>query len=254
MLRVLKALTILILLSNPVFAIEDPQPSLNQSGIIAKLGTQIHGDISFKDSDLGELTISSVLSDKKPLIIIPVYYECPRLCGLVMAGVERLIASLPLMLGQDYNILTLSFDETETVELAKSNKQEMIKKLGDVAQPWHFAVSDRENIKLLLSDLGFNFMRDEGEFVHSAGIFVISNQGQLSQYFTGIDFRPQDMRLALVDASNGRIGSAIDHILLFCFRFDPTKGKYTWAVFNLLKVVGVLSIAALGGLIFFLKR
>lgn len=251
----LAILFIFIILPFQLLATENPEESLKRAGLSTLLGKKVDLNLTFTESTGTERPLRDFFSDGKPVIMVPVYYGCPRLCGLVLDGVVSLLNKLTLNLGQDYRVVTVSFDDTETPELAKERltKYHPLLTRGEVAD-WHFLVGKESSVKSLMEQIGFNFERDGSEFVHSAAIMLLTPEGQISQYFTGIDFPAWDLRLALVEASQGNVGSALDHVFLFCFRFDQIKGKYTWAVYNLLKVVGVLTIVLLGGLVFSLLR
>ena len=145
----------------------------------------------------------------------------------------------------------------DTFESAEEKRRQYVTglKLKDKAKSgWHFLVGEPENVNKLMNQIGFHYIEDKGEFAHSAAIMLLTHDGEISQYFTGIDFRPFDVKLALVEASKGKVGSIIDHVLLFCFRFDPTKGRYTWAAFNIMRLGGILTFLCLGALIFRLWR
>lgn len=221
------------------------------------LGTTISSRLQFLAEDSKPVLLSEVISGDLPVIIVPVYYGCPRLCGLLMDGVVKLISKLELSLGTDYRVISVSFDPQETPENARIAAAKYLKAAGlsePTAQAWKFLVGNTDNVNKLMAEIGFNFIKDGEEFAHSAAIILLTPQGQISQYFTGISFSPWDVRLALIEASQGRLGSALDHVLLFCFRFDPTKGKYTWAAFNLARVAAFLTFLLLAGLVIGLLR
>lgn len=231
------------------FALENPGEELEQSGLIEHLGNTVNIDLPFTTEDGNTITLREILADGKPIILTPVYYSCPRLCGLVLSGVVDLLNKVSVRLGREFNVVTISFDVSETPKLAKKRSEQYRAKLTDKEVPvggWRFLVGNEESVSATMDQIGFRYKKDGGEFAHSAAIIVLTPQGKISQYFTGVEFSPWDVKLALVDASMGAIGSAVDHVLLYCFRFDPTKGKYTLAVFNVLKIGGALSLAALG--------
>ena len=166
------------------------------------------------------------------------YYSCPRLCGLLINGFVDLVKEMDLKLGSEYNIVTLSFDPTEKPDLAKKKQTSVIEAVhrSDVTSAsWHFLTGKEENIRTLLNQAGFRYKFEAGEYLHSSGFFILTPEGQISQYFTGIQYSAWDVRLAMVEASQGGIGSAVDHILLYCYDFDPINGKYTLTAFNILR-------------------
>lgn len=238
------------------WAIEDPGKELGEVGIVTQLGTKVDFTIPFTNSDGKTVTLGEIAGDR-PLIVVPAYYRCPRMCGLVVAGVISLINQLDLELGSDYRVVTVSIDPSETFDKAAAAKRRQVGELktpknGEVG--WSFLVGSEENVTALMKSIGFKYIKDKDEYAHGSAIMILTAHGEISQYFTGIDYSPSDARLALVEASKGRIGSAIDHIFLFCFRYDHAQGKYTLAVVNLVRVIGLATLVLLVGLIFVLLR
>ncbi len=231
-----------ILFAKVAYSLESGKDALGNAGITTQLGTTVDLSQNFTDSNGKTGQLSSFLQSGKPLILVPVYYECPRLCGLVLKGVVSLLNKLQLELGKDYEVITISFNSTETPELAskraKDYRAQYIK--PDLAEKyWHFFVGDSKSVDTLMNQIGFKYAPDGEEFSHSTAIMILTPEGNISQYFTDINFPSWDVKLSLVEASKGQIGSPIDHFLLFCFKFDPSKGKYTWAAWNFVRV-GVL--------------
>ena len=262
MLRILfhSLLTIsLILVSTAAYGLEKPGEELKEVGLTTERGRKITRELTFVDAHGRKAPLSSFLLKHKPNIIIPAYYDCPRLCGLLLEGVRGLIdQDLGLKLGKDYNIVTVSFDPSDTSEQALREHQRFTegwseKKLGN-PKKWHFLTGKEGQINDLMMELGFHYQEDKGEFAHTAAIFALTPQGEISQYFADVRFSAKDVRLALVEAGRGSIGNIIDQALLFCFRFDPTKGKYTWAAFNMMRAGGGLTLCFLLGLFFWLRK
>lgn len=241
------------LLSVPpvLFALENPKEELKELGIEATPGSQVDLSTVFTASTGEKLTLSELTSGGRPLILVPVYFDCPRLCGMISEAIVELLNGLKLTLGADFQIASISFDSTETTQLAQKRA---VKYRGQLKEPhdsngWHFLVGSTESIDTVMKQIGFKYREDRGEFVHAAAIFVLTPDGRISQYFSGLQFSPFDVKLSLVEASAGKIGSFIDHALLFCLRFDPSAGKYTWAVLGLLRIVGIVTLIGLFGLI-----
>lgn len=239
-------------------AIEDAGSVPDRFALKTKLGTQVDLNLRFTKGDGTTVALRELFKEGRPLILLPVYYECPRLCGMLLQGVSELLNQLNLPLGDDYRVVAISFNPKEGPDLALTRQQEFRGKLHDLPQSgraagWDFMVGSPEPVKTLLNQIGFPYEEDKGEFVHSAVLMILTPNGQISQYFTGINFSARDVRLALVEASQGKIGNLIDHALLFCFRFDPLKGKYTWAAFNLMRAGGALTLLGLGALIVLLR-
>jgi protein SCO1 len=256
MLRFLTVLFLSISLCPPLWALKDPGAELKPVGVSTKLGTKIDLSLPFVDSTGTALTLGQLFTGNRPVIIVPAYYDCPRLCGLILDGVRDVINDLTLELGSDYRVVTFSFDASETPVQAAQRAVSLRKQLSNQAGAahWSFLVGPQTSIDTLLDQIGFNVTPDQGEFAHSAAVMVLTPSGEISQYFTGVTFSAWDAKLALVEASRGAIGSPIDHVMLFCFRFDPTKGKYTWAAFNIMRAGGALTLILLAGLIIGLWR
>ena len=241
----------------PSFALEQPGEELPQLDLTSKLGSSIDLDLQFTQSDGRRVTLRELTMPNRPFIIVPVYYECPRLCGLLLNGVTALFNNLGFRLGTDLTLITVSFNSQEGVELAAKRASKyrtlLTSNAGD-PNAWHFLVGEQPQINRLMQQIGFVFKPDGGEFAHTALLTLLTPRGEISQYFTGVEFPAWDVKLALVEASKGAIGSPIDHALLFCFRFDPLQGRYTWAVSGLLRLGGALTLLFLGFVIVSLLR
>lgn len=243
--------------SQRAFGLEEPGKALKEVGLTTERGTQLDTSVEFVDIDGQTRSLASYLSPDRPTIIVPAYYTCPRLCGLLLSGVKELLEKLNLSLGEDYRVVAVSFNPKDTPKSASKMRHRFVDSLPEkVGNPsgWSFLSGSEENIALLMSQLGFHYKKDKGEFAHTAAIFITTPQGLISQYYTGISFPYRDVRLSLVEAGKGEIGTVIDHVLLYCFRFDPTQGKYTWAAFNVMRAGGGLTLVLLAGLIFWLRK
>ena len=246
-----------LLLRSELAALEHPEADLPAVGVVSRLGEQVNLQTVLTDSSGEKITFEQILAEKKPVVLIPVYYHCPRLCGLVMNGAVKLFNALSLQLGDEYKVLSVSIDPDETPTLAAKRAKEYHNRLTAqdlTGQSWRFMVGEDAQVRPLMQTVGFGYKRDGDEFAHSAALFILTPEGKVSQYFTGIEFSAWDVRLALIEASQGGVGSAMDHVLLYCFRFDPTKGKYTLAVINIIKLGGVLTLAGLGLVFFYATR
>lgn len=238
-------------------ALEKPGEELADVGLTTALGSKVDLTLSFIDASGKVVQLSDFAEPKKPLIIIPAYYNCPKLCGLLLEGATELFNATELKLGKDFNVVTVSFNPAETHEVAlkrRTTYREKLSSEGVEPAGWAFLVDRDSSVKALMESLGFNYKKDKQDFAHTAALFVLTPDGQISQYFTGIKFPAWDFRLALVEASMGGIGSALDHVLLFCFRFDPLKGRYTFMAQNIMRAGGALTLILLTGLIVTLRR
>lgn len=242
-----------------LFAVDRPEEVLDSKvGIFTQLSGKVDLSRQFTDVDGATKTLKEFAVPGKPIIIAPVYYKCPRLCGLLLDGVYTLLNDIPLALSQDYSLLVVGFDPTETPQDARKVMDKFNSRLIGQATAdrsgVRFLVGSDQNVTALMQELGFRYMRDGQDFAHSAALMILTPSGEISQYFTGIEFPAWDVRLSLIEASKGEIGSAIDHLLLYCFRFDPLQGRYTWAVVGLLRVGGVLTLLVLAAVIFTAAR
>jgi protein SCO1/2 len=192
---------------------------------------------------LGELT------GGRPAILVLAYYGCPMLCTYVINDVASVVKQLPFELGKEYDVVTVSFDAREQADLAAKKKENMVHQYDIVngGRNWHFLVGGEEAIRRLTDTVGFSFKYDEDqqEFAHASGIMIMTGQGKLSHYFYGVGYSSKDVRLALVEASENRIGSAVDKLLLYCYHYDLATGKYSAAITRILKVAGIATFLAL---------
>lgn len=240
-------------------AIERPEEVLNKEvGVYTQLGTKVDLNRVFTDRVGERKPLKDFALADKPILVVPVYYKCPRMCGLILDGVVNLLNETALQLGREFSVLVVSFDPLETpVDAADAWSKFNERLIGDAArgrEAFRFLVGSDDDVSGLMRELGFKYLREGKDFAHSAAVMILTPTGEISQYFTGIQFSPWDVRLSLIEASQGKIGSAMDHFLLYCFRFDPLQGKYTWAVEGVLRVGGALTLLGLGLVYFFFAR
>ena len=230
---------------------------LRDVGFDQRLGEQVPLDLPFRDEAGRTVTLREYLGDK-PVLLVPAYYECPMLCTLVLNGVVSALRALPFDIGREFRVVTVSFNPTETSELAaakKANYLTQYRRPGADAG-WHFLVGDETSIRPLLASIGFRYAWDEAakQYAHASGVVVLTPAGRVSHYFYGVEFPPRDLRLAFVEASNERIGSVVDQLLLFCFHYDPVTGRYSQVALNAVRLGGVLTMLALGTFVFLMLR
>lgn len=238
------------------FAVEDPGVVAETASIDEHLGETIDLSLMFNDISGKSVALSELVSDDKPFIITPVYYRCPSLCNLTLNGFTKLLNKLELEMGKDFKVLTVSFNPKEDSALAKEKASNYFGALNDSKNAkgnWHFLTGSEENIEKLMGQIGFNYITDKDDFGHQAAIMVLSQKGLISRYFYGIDYPEQEVRRALVQASLGKIGNTLDKVFLYCFRFDPTKGKYSLVVMNLVRIVSVIVLLGLITTLVFLR-
>ena len=235
-----------------------PRPAITKGvDIQQKLRSQVPLDLVFHDESGQAIPLRAYFGDK-PVVLQFVYFKCPSLCPLSLHESVTSLRRVPLEPGRDYDVVVVSFDPSETPALASERKASYAKEFGRAGfnTGWHFLTGSQEPISRLASAAGFHYQWDEQtrQFVHAGGIMVATPEGKLSRYFYGIQYSPADLRMALVDASQHKIGSPVDYVLLFCFHYDAAQGKYTLAIVNLLKVAGCLTVLLMGVLVFVLTR
>lgn len=238
-------------------ALEKPESELVEAVLDLRQGEKINLDLKFTDSQGSEVRLGDLFKPHRPVVLIPAYYHCPRLCGLVHDGAIKLFNELEFTLGEDYQVITVSFDHKETPELAAKmadKYRSQFKTPDDAARGWSFLVGEAAPVRELMESIGFHYREDKGEFAHTAALILLTPKGEISQYLTGVSYSPDTARLALVDASNGAIGSVLDQVYLFCFRYDHIQGKYTWAVFNIVRAVGAITLIGMLILFYRLRR
>lgn len=203
-----------------------------------KIGASIPLDLAFFDEEGQQVTLGQLVNG--PTLIAPVYYKCSNVCNFLQAGLARVLPSIKRRPGEEYQVVSFSFDETETPELAVSTK-DMYYKAMDGAFPeeaWHFLTGDIASIRKLTDAAGYSFRRlQDGHFLHPVVIFVVDSKGTIVRYLHGTHFLPKDIMLALVEASEGRLGTTIQKVVRFCFSYEAENKTY---VFNLLRVTGTV--------------
>lgn len=226
-----------------------PPPMLREVGIDQKLGAPLPLDLTFRD-ERGETVQLQQYFGEKPVILSFVYYECPMLCTQVLNGLLESLRTLSFDVGKQFEIVTVSFDPGETPKLAADKKASYVKqyKRAGAEQGWHFLTGDTASIRQLTQAAGFRYTYDPAtdQFAHASGIMVVTPQGKMARYFYGIEYSGRDLRLALVEAAENKIGSPVDALLLYCFHYDPLTGKYGLVIMNVLRLAGVATVMALG--------
>ena len=234
--------------------------ALDDVGIDQKLNEQLPLDLVFKDENGASVKLGDYFG-KKPVVLSLVYYQCPMLCNQVLNGMVTAFKVMNFKAGQDFDVVTVSFDPRETAALAAAKKNTYVNYLPDdrragAASGWHFLTGDEASIRRLTDAVGFRYHWDEAtnQFVHASAIYVTTPEGKLARYFYGIEYAPRDLRLGLIEAADNKIGSRVDQLLLYCYHYDPATGKYGAAVMNIMRVGGVITLIAIVVLLFALRR
>lgn len=234
-----------------------PTPLANVT-IEQKLNTTLPLNTEFKDETGAAVKLGKYFDGSKPVVLALVYYECPMLCTQVLNGLTRAARVLPMTVGKDFDVVVISFDARETPKQAAEKKALYVKFYGrpETASSWHFLTGGIDSIKTVTNAVGFRYVWDvhTAEFAHASAIYVATPEGKLSKYFMGIDYSPKDLRLGLVDASAGKVGTLADQVLLFCYHFDPHSAKYTPFAMGLLRLVGGATAVSLGGFVVIMLR
>lgn len=232
-------------------------PVLKEVGVDQKLGDQVPLDVPFYDENGREVTLRDYMGEK-PVILSLVYYGCPMLCGQILNGLTGSLRMLSMDPGKDFKVVTISFDPREKPELASEKKTNYLKqyKHPDAAANWHWLTGPAESSKAVADAVGFRYTWDEKfeQYAHGSAIMVLTPEGKVSRYFYGIMYSPKDMRLGLTEASSGRVGGLAEQIMLFCYHYDATQGKYTMLTFRLIQVGGLITLLALGSFLFIMFR
>src|SRR5580698_56295 len=232
-------------------------PRLENVGIEQHLDVQVPPDLTFRD-ETGKTVRLADYFGRKPLILNLVYYNCTMLCGEALAGLASAMRLVKFDVGNEFDVVTVSFDPRETPAMAAAKKLDYVKRYGrtNAASGWHFLTGQPESINALTKAVGFNYQYDAGsnQYAHATAIMVLTPQGRISRYFYGVDFPPKDLRMGLVEASQGKIGNTVDAVLLFCYHYDPETGKYGAMVANILRLAAGATILILGTMFFILWR
>lgn len=253
-------IAILVVAPIPAALAQPPKPAfLDGVGLDQNLGKQIPLDLVFKDETGKSVKLGEYFDGKKPVILTLVYYDCPMLCTLVLNDLTRGMNALDtLSAGTDFQVITVSFDPKETPALAAEKKETYLQSYHRprAAEGWHFLTGDEASIHQLTEAVGFHYKWDPkfNQYMHPSGITILTPTGTISRYFFGIDYDMKDLKLSLEEASGNKIGKLTDQILLYCFHYDPATGKYSLIVTRLLKVGGLLTLAALGAFWFVMFR
>ena len=237
----------------------EPLPAeLKGVGVTEHLDTRIPLDLEFTDSDGKPVVLEQFFDGTRPVVLTLNYSNCPMLCSLQLNGLFDSLERMPWNIGDQFEMITVSIDPLETPERARMTKQSYLKiyRHPGAAEGWHFLVGREENIKKLADAVGFRYRYSENkrQYLHVAVTFILTPDGRVSRYLYGIEYDPQTLRLSLFEAADGKIGSTMDQILLFCYHYDAESGRYGPAAFRLMQIGGGLTVMILGGCLWILWR
>ena len=265
--RKLAILGIVVLVSSTSVTAQSDVPGVNpQAGIpssqmpavLAKvsydqrLNEQLPLDLSFRDEEGRRVKLGDYFG-AKPVVMAFVYYECPMLCTQVLNGLTTSLMILEESVGREFDVIAVSFDPRETPALANGKKKSNLDryKRPETANGWHFLTGDESSIKALTDAVGFHYVWDDKtqQFAHPSGIVIATPDGKVSRYFFGIEYPPRDVKFALIESSAGRIGNAIDQLLLYCYHYDPATGSYGFVAMSAVRLGGAVTLLALVGFV-----
>jgi len=235
---------------------------LSNVGIDQRLDQPVPLDLQFKDETGKTVKLGDYFHSGRPVILNLVYYTCPMLCGEELAGEASALGALRFTPGNEYGVVSVSFNPDETPKDAAEKKQVYIARMNEHLEHktngdgWHFLTGQEPEIKQLADAVGFRYRRDPrtGQFIHAAAIMIVTPAGRIAQYYYGVEFSPKDIRLGLIEASQDKIGTLVDQVVLYCYHYDPNTGRYGAVVTNIMRVAGAATMLVLGGFLIVMYR
>ncbi len=219
-------------------------------GIEEKLGERIPLDLTFRDEVGQAVALRTFFDGRRPVLLTLVYHDCPMLCNLVLDGLVKTLRQMSWMPGDQFEVLAVSFNHRETPELARRKKAHYVEMLDkpEAAAGLHFLTGDSTTIRALTDAVGFSFrwVPEKQQFAHPAALIFLSGEGKVSRYLYGLEHDPGDVRKALVEASEGKVGTVVDQVLLYCFQYDPNENSYVANAYNIMRLGGAVTVAVLG--------
>ncbi len=257
--RVLPLALLVLLVGTSSFADTKAQSDLRKMvRIDQKLDAQIPLDLEFRDSNGKKVQLRQLIKGDRPVLLNLVYFSCPMLCNIVLDGLVNTMADLKFDVGREFDVITVSFDHRDTAVIAQQKKDLYVKRYArpGTAKGWHFLTGDEATIRRLTDSVGFKFQWDPQikQYAHGAALIVLTPEGKASRYLYGFEHKTRDLRLALVEASESKIGSMSDQFLLVCYHYDPATGKYSAQAVNLVRAGGAATVLALAGFIIVMVR
>lgn len=227
-------------------------------GIEQQMGETIPLDLTFTNEQGEAVQLGRYFDGERPVVLYMAYYDCPMLCPLMLEGLTATLKGMAWTPGEQYEVLTVSFNPRDTPRKARETKSIYIDQLDKYGaeEGWHFLTGDEEAIQKLTQSIGYSFrwIESEQEYAHPAAVLFLSGEGQIARYINGMQVPSDDARKALVEASDGEVGNVLDQAILYCFQFDPSENSYVADAFNLMRLGGVLTMLLLGGMLLFFWR
>jgi protein SCO1/2 len=231
--------------------------ALREIGFDQNLSKRVPLDVTFKD-ETGRTVALGDYFGKRPVVLLFAYYDCPMLCTMVINGLASALDVLTLEPGRDFEIVTVSFDPRDTPQIAAAKKAAYISRYKHPggAAAWHFLTGEQPSIDRLTKTAGFRYVwdKDTNQFAHPTGVIVLTPDGRLARYLFGIEYGPRDLRFAIIEASNGKVGTPVDSLLLYCYHYDPETGRYGLAIMRTIRAAGAATVLALVSFIVVMVR
>lgn len=234
--------------------------TLRTVGIDQNLNAQVPLDARFKDSSGKEVRLGEYFGKEKPVVLALVYYECPMLCSEVLNGLTGSLKGISFDAGKEFDVVAISFDtrENQKPDLARNKKESYVERYNrpDTKDGWHFLTGEQSEIDKVTKAVGFNYTFDEAtnQFAHAGGIMVLTPEGKVSRYLYGIDYSPKDLKFSIMESSENRIGNPAEQLYLYCFHYDPSSGKYGFAILNFMRLMAVATLLGIGTMLFVFWR
>jgi protein SCO1/2 len=241
----------------PVLPAGERPPIMSEIGFDQRLGESVPLEAEFRDEEGRTVRLGDFFG-RKPVVLNLVYFDCPMLCTVSLNGLTSALDVASVTPGQEFELLTISFDPRETPGLASAKKKAYLAryKRPGAGAGWHFLTGDRASIDRVTRAVGFRYAWDDEtrQFAHPAGLLILTPQGTIARYLFGIEYSPKDLRLALVESGEGKVGGPVDDFLLFCYQYNPLTGRYSASILNLVRTLAVLTVLALGGFVYSMWR
>ena len=255
---------------SPLYAPRNYDPSLNEPnglpkalqevGIKQKLGEQLPLETEFKDENGKTVKLGEYFGKGRPVILALVYYECPMLCNEVLNGLTGSLKGISFDVGKEFDVVAISFDarENDKPNLAKNKKEGYVARYGRPGSEkgWHFLTGTQGSIDAVTQSVGFGYIYDEktNQFAHAGGVMIATPEGTLSRYYFGIDYEPRQLKFGIMDSAQSKVGNPAEQLLLYCFHYDPSTGKYGLSVLRVIRIAGIATILGIAGMMFVFWR
>jgi protein SCO1 len=241
----------------PILAAGERPPVIKEIGFDQRLGESVPLDAEFRDEEGRTVRLGDYFG-RKPVVLNLVYFDCPMLCTVSLNGLTTALDVASVTPGQEFELVTISFDSRETPGLASAKKKAYLAryKRAGAAAGWHFLTGEQASIDRVTRAVGFRYAWDgeTRQFAHPAGLLVLTPQGTIARYLFGIEYSPKDLRLALVESGEGKVGGPVDDFLLFCYQYNPLTGRYSASILNLVRALAILTVLGLGGFVYAMWR